>query len=92
MRKVIPSVHGRNREQSAAAATSAYAPQYSGTQAYMGDDYNQGDNLYDEAWGPVESQAEAIAMQGYMSAQEPTGPSYPVTTTRTDGPCPHCGK
>lgn len=93
MAKVIPSVHGRNREQSDAAATSAYAPEYSGTQAYIGDDYNQGDNLYDEAWGPIESQAEALAMSGYMRAQEPNGPPPPpVTTKRIDGRCPHCGK
>lgn len=92
MRKVIPSVHRRNRQAGQAAATSAYASEYSGTKAYMGDDYNEGDNLYDEAWGPVESQAEARAMSAYMSAQGPTMPSYPVTTTRTDGPCPTCGK
>ena len=86
MAKVMPSIHRRNRQQSQAWGTSATAPSQGGTQAYMGDDYNQGDNLYDEAWGPVESQAEAIAMQGYMTAQEPTGPSYPVTST-----CTKCG-
>lgn len=86
MAKVMRGIHRRNRQQAQAWNTSVNAPAYGGTQAYMGDDYNQGDNLYDEAWGPIESQAEAIAMEGYMTAQEPTGPSYPVTRT-----CSKCG-
>lgn len=86
MAKVMPSIHGRNRQQARAWGTSVSAPNTAGTQAYMGDDYDQSDNLYDEAWGPVESQAEAIAMHGYMTAQEPTGPSYPVKST-----CTNCG-
>ena len=71
--------------------TSVNAPAYGGTQAYFGDDYDQSDNLYDEAWGPVESQAEAIAMQGYMNSQVPTGPSYPMTSTKgCDCGTPNC--
>jgi hypothetical protein len=89
MAKVMRGVHRRNREQ--AWGTSVSAPNTAGTQAYMGDDYDQGDNLYDEAWGPVESQAEAIAMQGYMESQVPTGPSYPVTSKKDcDCGTPNC--
>ena len=84
MAKVMPSIHGRNRQQTRAWGTSVSAPNTAGTKAYMGDDYDQSDNLYDEAWGPIESQAEAIAMQGYMTAQEPTGPSYPGKSTGTN--------
>jgi hypothetical protein len=91
MAKVMRGVHRRNREHGQAWGTSVSAPNTAGTQAYMGDDYDQGDNLYDEAWGPVESQAEAIAMQGYMTAQEPTGPSYPVTSKKDcDCGTPNC--
>ena len=91
MAKVMPSIHGRNRQQAQAWGTSVTAPAQAGTKAYFGDDYDQSDNLYDEAWGPVESQAEAIAMQGYMESQVPTGPSYPVTSKKDcDCGTPNC--
>ena len=86
MAKVMRGVHRRNREHGQAWGTSVSAPNTAGTQAYMGDDYDQSDNLYDEAWGPIESQAEAIAMQGYMESQVTTGPSYPVKSA-----CTNCG-
>lgn len=88
MAKVMRGVHRRNREASEAWGTSVNAPAYGGSQAYFGDDYEQGDSMYDEAWGPVESQAEAIAMQSYMNTQTPTGPSYPMTSKKD---C-ECGK
>ena len=91
MAKVMRGVHRRNREASQAWGTSVNEPAYGGSQAYFGDDYDQSDNLYDEAWGPVESQAEAIAMQGYMESQTPTGPSYPMTSKKDcDCGTPNC--
>lgn len=91
MAKQIRGIHSRNRQAAQAWGTSVGAPANYQDPAYLGDEYGQGDNLYDAAWGPVESQSEAIAMEGYMNAQEPTGPTFPVKSTKTDK-CKHCGK